>query len=61
MASQPNNPAPFTRCWDAAETGIIESYCSRCFRLVAASRNELVLEIAERAHKCAAPVAVGHA
>jgi hypothetical protein len=30
-------------------------------RLVAASRNELVLQIAERAHKCGQPMIVGHA
>jgi hypothetical protein len=64
MAAQPLNPSLFTRCEGSREDGqaaIIESYCNHCLRLVAASRNELVLQIAERAHKCGHPVIVGHA
>ncbi|HKW75295.1 MAG TPA: hypothetical protein VJN64_07195 [Terriglobales bacterium] len=64
MAAQPLSPTLFTRCEGSHEDGqaaITESYCNHCLRLVAASRNPLVLLIAERAHKCGQPVIVGHA
>lgn len=41
---------PFVLRFDATNPGVIESHCSVCNRLIAASREMRVLEIVQRIH-----------
>jgi hypothetical protein len=45
-----NSTAPFILLSDETNPGVIESYCSICNRLVAASRELNILEIVQRIH-----------
>jgi hypothetical protein len=45
-----NSPALFILLSDETNPGVIESYCSICNRLVAASREMNILEIVQRIH-----------
>jgi hypothetical protein len=44
----------FAQLPDETNPGVIECYCSLCNRLIAASREKRILEIAQRKHTCAA-------
>lgn len=43
----------FAQLPDETNPGVIECYCSICNRLIAASREKRILEIAQRIHTCA--------
>lgn len=52
MSSLPLLEFMFDRRQDPTNHGVIESHCFVCKRLVAASRDADILNIAERAHSC---------
>jgi hypothetical protein len=43
----------FAQLGAEANPGVIECYCASCNRLIAASRERIVLEIARQRHLCA--------
>ena len=43
----------FAQIRDEQNDGVIECYCAYCYRLIAASRDRHVLDIARQKHACA--------
>jgi hypothetical protein len=43
----------FAQIRDEQNDGVIECYCAYCYRLIAASRDRYVLDIARQKHACA--------
>jgi hypothetical protein len=43
----------FAQIRDEDNDGVIECYCASCYRLIAASRDRYVLDIARKGHACA--------
>ena len=42
----------FAQVRDEQNDGVIECYCAYCYRLIAASRERYVLDIARQKHSC---------